>query len=57
MSPPNNPREFWNPERLQEAAISELRKHGGSESDVRQLMAHFRKAVVENSSRSGIPEA
>jgi hypothetical protein len=53
----NKPPEIWTAERLQEAAISELLKHGGSESDVRQLLQHFKAAEPESQQPTAeIPE-
>ncbi len=47
------PREIT-PERLQQAAIDELLKHGGSQRDIEQLKAQFQKADEEKS--SSLPE-
>lgn len=43
-------------ERLEQAAIDELRRHGGSEHDIAQLREHFRKAQEDRNEldRSGI---
>jgi hypothetical protein len=46
MKPP----ETWTPERLEQAAISELLRHGGNKSDLKQLQAEFQKARENNNS-------
>jgi hypothetical protein len=38
---------FWTNERLEEAAVSELLKHGGSHEDLSRLREHFRKRAEE----------
>ena len=43
--PPNNPREFWSPQRLEHAAYDELARHGGNQDDLRRLKAHFKKVA------------
>jgi hypothetical protein len=48
MSEVTGRKQFWNPERLQQAALDELTRHGGSESDVSQLREHFRKVAETN---------
>jgi hypothetical protein len=39
--------ERWTDEALQEAAVSELLRHGGSRDDLSRLREHFSKRVQE----------
>jgi len=48
------PAKFWNSEHLQQAAISELLRHGGNKRDLDLLRQQFRKAD-ENNSGTEIP--
>ena len=45
----NNRREFWSPEQLKRAAISELLKHGDDKHDLIQLREQF-KIIRDNKS-------
>jgi hypothetical protein len=54
----SKPQEIWTAERLQQAALEELARHGGSQDDLRRLREHFRKAAEpENPPNPEIPEA
>jgi hypothetical protein len=50
--------EFWTQDRLQEAAVAELLRHGGSKQDADRLREHFRKATeAESEAANTVPEA